>query len=80
MAHGNWNIEGYKMLSQTWLAPDKAQVELEIEAHGGVGIVMSFIMRKIDGEWKLVVFNNRDKHGAFSHVGFADESNPLASH
>jgi hypothetical protein len=71
---GNWHIQGYKIVSQTWLASDKVQVELETEGRGGIGLLFPFTLRKVNGEWKLVVFNIRGKHGATGQLGFTEEA------
>jgi hypothetical protein len=64
------DITGYKILSQTWLASDKAQVELQILGAGGLGMSGPFTLRKVDGEWKLVVFNVHDGDGKVSRLEF----------
>lgn len=64
------DITGFKILSQNWLASDKVQVELQILSAGGVGVSAPFTLRNIDGEWKLVVFNVRDKQGNVSQLDF----------
>jgi len=73
MRGANWKIEGYKILSQSWLGPGKAQVELEVMANGGFRFGEVFTLRKINGEWKLVVFNVRDKDGTVRTVDFWHE-------
>jgi hypothetical protein len=64
------DITGYKILSQTWLASDKIQVELQLMAAGGFGISAPFTLRNINGEWKLVAFNVRDGQGKVKGVEF----------
>ena len=75
MTDGFWKIEGYKILSQTWLAPGLAQVELEsmVGDGGGAGFAETFTLRKVDSEWKLVVFNVRDKQGNVRTVDYWHE-------
>src|SRR6185437_6858162 len=63
-------ITGYKILSQSWLGPDKVQVELETVVKDKLGISAPMTLRKINGEWKLVVFNVRDQHGNVSELEF----------
>lgn len=61
-------IIGYKVLSQNWLTADKVRVEVEVISPDGVGVVLPITLRKINDEWKLVVFNIRDRHGAVNDV------------
>jgi hypothetical protein len=68
-----WKLEGYKILSQSLLSPGKAQLILEVEVHGGIGFVEVLNLRKINGEWKLVVFNVRDRQGDVRAVDFWHE-------
>jgi hypothetical protein len=68
------DITGYKILSQTWLGSDKARVELQMIAGGGVGMSGPFTLRKVDGEWKLVVFNVRGQDGKVSRLEFVTDS------
>jgi len=70
---GNEGVAGYKILSETWLAPDKVQVELSA-SFSNMGISVPFTLRNINGEWKLVVFNVRDADGKWNHLGFNNES------
>ena len=67
------DITGYKILSQTWLASDKVQVELQLMVDGGLGFSAPFTLRNTDGEWKLVAFNVRDKQGKVSKLEFMKE-------
>ena len=68
-------VAGYRILSETWLAPDKVQVELsESEGNNGVSVAAPFILRNINGEWKLVVFNVRDTDGKHVQIGFQSQS------
>lgn len=62
----------YKILSQNWIASDKVRVELEAISPGGIGVAVPITLRKIDGEWKFVVFNVRDKHGTVSELDFVN--------
>jgi hypothetical protein len=75
MTDAFWQIEGYKVLSQTWLGPGLAQVELEsmVGGGGGAGVAETFTLRKVNGEWKLVVFNIRGKDGAVRTVDYWHE-------
>jgi hypothetical protein len=70
---GDSDAAGYKILSQNWLVSDKVQVELEVLEDGGLGISAPFTLQNINGEWKVVVFNNRDKNGNFIQIGFTDD-------
>lgn len=66
-------ITGYKILSQTWLASDKVQMELQMSVgQGAVGISLPFTLRKVGEEWKLVVFNVRDQQGKVSQLEFVN--------
>jgi hypothetical protein len=65
----------YRILSETWIAPDKVQVELNASmGGGGWGVSVPFTLRNINGEWKLVIFNVRDQNGNGSHLGFVNDS------
>ena len=68
------NVAGYRILSQSPLAPDKVRVDLEVLASEEFGISLPFTLRKVNGEWKLVVFNVRDKHEAVTEVELVNES------
>ncbi len=71
----NDGVAGYKILSETWLAPDKVQLELKASfGNGGMGISIPFTLRNINGEWRLVVFNVRDQDGKWNRLGFVNES------
>jgi regulator of replication initiation timing len=61
-------IAGYKILSQSWLATDKVRVDLGVMAGEDYGISFPFTLRNVNGEWKLVLFNIRDKHGAVTEI------------
>ncbi len=72
---GSEGVAGYKIISETWLAPDKVQVELDASmGSGGMGVSIPFTLRNVNGEWKLEVFNVRDADGKFNHLGFVNES------
>lgn len=64
------DITGYKILSQTWLASDKVEVELQLMVDGGLGLTAPFTLRNTDGEWKLVAFNIRNKEGKVNRLEF----------
>jgi hypothetical protein len=71
----NNEVTGYRILSETWLAPDKVQVELNASmGSGGMGVSVPFTLRSINGEWKLQVFNIRDPNPNFNHLGFVNET------
>jgi hypothetical protein len=70
----NDRISGFKILSETWLAPDKVQVELSAAiGKGGAGISVPMTLRKVNGEWKLMVFNSRGADGKVNSVEFFKE-------
>ena len=71
---GNEGTKGYRIISETWLAPDKVQVELSASMDDGVGISIPFTLRNVNGEWKFVVFNVPNKDGQGSHVDFLNNS------
>jgi hypothetical protein len=71
---GNEGVSGYKILSETWLTPDKVQVELSVSGNHQMGISAPLVLRNVNGEWKLVVFNVRDADGKFNHLGFINDS------
>ena len=68
------DVAGFKILSQTWLASDKVQVELQLLVEGGLGISAPFTLRNVDGEWKLVAFNKRDNQGKVNRLEFVKDS------
>ena len=71
---GGGNAIGFRILSETWLAPDKAQVELsEIVSKSGMGVSLPFTLRNVNGEWKIVVFNAHSPDGKVSSVEFFKE-------
>jgi hypothetical protein len=62
-------VTDYRILSQTLVSSD--EVQLEINAlFGGSGISVPLTLRNVNGAWKLVVFNIRDKDGKVSQLGF----------
>ncbi len=68
-------VVDYKILSETQLAPDKVQVELNATfGDTRMGISIPYTLQNINGEWKLVVFNIRDGNGKFNHLGFVNET------
>jgi hypothetical protein len=72
---GGGNVIGFKILSETWLAPDKVQVELsETVSKNGLGISLPFTLRNVNGEWKIEVFNARNVDGKVSSIEFFKES------
>jgi RNA polymerase sigma factor (sigma-70 family) len=65
----NDGVTDYRILSQTLVSSD--EVQLEINAlFGGSGISVPLTLRNVNGAWKLVVFNIRDKDGKVSQLGF----------
>jgi hypothetical protein len=68
------NIVGYQLLSQTWLAEDKVRMTLKVMASEELGISLPLTLRNINGEWKVVVFNLRDKNGAVTELEFINAS------
>ena len=71
----NDGVAGYKILSQTWIAADKVQLELNAKfGKGGLGVSVPFTMRNVNGEWKLTVFNVRDTDGKVNRLSFVNES------
>lgn len=71
---GNGNVISFKILSETWLASDKVQVELsQIVGKNGMGVSLPFTLKNVNGEWKIVVFNARSPDGKMSSVEFFKE-------
>jgi len=71
---GGENVTGFRILSETLLAPDKAQVELSVSyGKGGMGISVPLTLRNVNGDWKIVVFNVRSPDGKVSTVEFFKE-------
>lgn len=68
------NIAGYKILSQSSLAPDKLRMDLEVMASEEIGISVPFTLRKVNGEWKVVVFNVRNEYGAITGQAIVNKS------
>jgi hypothetical protein len=68
------NIVGYRILSQSSLASDKVRMELGILSTGGMGISFPITLRKIDSEWKLVLFNVRDRQGVLHELALIKEA------
>jgi hypothetical protein len=64
------NIVGYQLSSQTWLGEDKVQMNLKVMASEDLGISLPLTLRNVNGEWKVVVFNLRDKNGAVKELEF----------
>ncbi len=65
------DIAAFRVISETWLAPDKVQLELSVSmGKDGMGVSVPFTLRNVNGEWKLVVFNTRDSDGKLNGVGF----------
>jgi len=64
----NDGVTDYRILSQTLVSSD--EVQLEINAlFGGSGVSVPLTLRNVNGAWKLVVFNIRDKDGKVSQLG-----------
>ncbi len=71
----NDGVGGFKIISQTWMAADKVQLELNAKfGNGGAGVSVPFTMRNVNGDWKLIVFNVRDADGKANRLSFVNES------
>jgi hypothetical protein len=69
----NDGVTDYRMLSQTLVSSN--EVQLEVNAlFGGSGVSVPLTLRNVNGAWKLVVFNIRNKDGKVSQLGFVNES------
>jgi len=65
------DISGFRVLSETWLAPDKVQLELSASVGGeGMAFSVPFTLKNVNGEWKLVLFNTRGDDGKVNSIGF----------
>lgn len=65
-----------KVVSQNWLSADKVKLQILVTGkEGNFGVAVPFTFRKVDGEWKMTIFNVRDKNGKINEVNFFG-SNP----
>lgn len=65
------DISKIKVLSQTMLSPDEALLEVNLQfRERGEGMSLPLTLRKVNGVWKLVVFNVRDPvNGRVEKIG-----------
>ncbi len=65
------DISRIKVLSQTMLSPDEALLEVNLQfRERGEGMSLPLTLRKVNGVWKLVVFNVRDPaNGKVEKIG-----------
>jgi len=65
------DISRIKVLSQTMLSPDEALLEVNLQfRERSEGISLPLTLRKVNGVWKLVVFNVRDPaNGKVEKIG-----------
>ena len=71
-------VSAVKVISQNWLSPDRVQVQVLAEMGGtGVGIAVPLTLRNVNGEWKIMMFNNRDATGKIQEVSYFEKKTNL---
>ncbi|MGO9202650.1 MAG: sigma-70 family RNA polymerase sigma factor [Limisphaerales bacterium] len=64
--HPNRSVLEFKVVSQTVVSPDEVLLGMSALLSEAGGIVKTLTLRNVNGEWKMVLFNER-REGAVTH-------------
>jgi RNA polymerase sigma factor (sigma-70 family) len=63
-------FDRFRVLSEKYISPDEVQINLAADSQAVGDTQKAFTLKKVDGEWKAVVFSTRDANGTVIYWGF----------